>query len=129
MIPEPIINCQEIKENYKWKKEDSKETKYGLIAQDVRKLLPDAVYEDTKGFLSVDYNCIWTLMLKSHQELIESHTELIKSHQELIESHNELTERVTKLEDLPKTNTNAALTSALNIKRHRPTVRARKRAI
>jgi hypothetical protein len=88
--------------SYKWKKEGLHEIKYGLIAQEVQKLLPDAVHEDTKGFLSLDYNCIWTLLLKSHQELIESHQELIESHQELIESHQKLNTRVTKLEDLVK---------------------------
>lgn len=86
--------------SYKWKKEGSNEIKYGLVAQDVQKLLPDAIYEDTKGFLSLDYNCIWTLLLKSHQELIESHQELIESHQELIESNKDLNIRVSKLEDL-----------------------------
>lgn len=103
--------------SYKWKKGNSNETKYGLIAQEVRKLLPDAVYEDGEGFLSLDYHCIWTIMLKSHQELIESH-------QELIESHIKLSERVSELENSPKT-IKPSISSKVNNKRHKPSVRIR----
>ena len=110
--------------SYKWKKGNSNETKYGLIAQEVRKLLPDAVYEDGEGFLSLDYHCIWTIMLKSHQELIESHRELTESHQELIESHIKLSERVSELENSPKT-IKPSISSKVNNKRHKPSVRIR----
>jgi hypothetical protein len=107
--------------SYKWKKETSSEIKYGLIAQDVRKLLPDAVYEDAQGFLSLDYNCVWTMLLKSHQELMESHQELIESHQELIEAHQELSEKVNKMES-SKVAQVATSKKAPN-KRYRPALR------
>lgn len=62
--------------SYKWKDEKIKETKYGLIAQEVRKVLPDSVYEDGEGSLSIDYNCVWAMLLKSHQELVEVNKKL-----------------------------------------------------
>jgi len=42
---------------------------YGLIAQDLQKLYPDLVYEDKKGYLSVNYIGIIPLLIESIKEL------------------------------------------------------------
>ncbi len=42
---------------------------YGFIAQEVRKFAPELVYEDYKGFLSMDYNSIIAHLVKEVQDL------------------------------------------------------------
>ncbi len=42
---------------------------YGVIAQDLQKLYPDLVYEDTNGYLSVNYIGIIPLLIESIKEL------------------------------------------------------------
>lgn len=42
---------------------------YGLIAQDLQKLYPDLVYEDKKGYLSINYIGIIPLLIESIKEL------------------------------------------------------------
>ncbi len=58
--------------SYQWKPEvsDDRRLNYGVSAQQIRDIIPDAVYESKSG-LSVNYNNILTLLLKSHQELAE----------------------------------------------------------
>jgi len=46
-----------------------KKKHYGLIAQDLQKLYPDLVYEDAKGYLSVNYTGIIPLLIESVKEL------------------------------------------------------------
>ena len=43
--------------------------KYGLIAQEVREVLPEIVHENDAGFLSVDYMAIVPMLLKRLQQL------------------------------------------------------------
>jgi hypothetical protein len=43
----------------------------GLIAQDMLKIAPDAVKVDKEGYYSIDYNYVFTMLLKSHLELID----------------------------------------------------------
>lgn len=42
---------------------------YGLIAQDLQKIYPDLVYEDSEGYLSVDYIGIIPLLIQSVKDL------------------------------------------------------------
>lgn len=42
---------------------------FGLIAQDLQKLYPDLVYEDTEGYLSINYTGIIPLLIASIKEL------------------------------------------------------------
>jgi hypothetical protein len=51
---------------------------YGLIAQEVRELYPDLVYEDGDGYLSVDYVGIIPLLISSVKELKTEIDELKK---------------------------------------------------
>jgi hypothetical protein len=41
---------------------------FGLIAQDLRRLYPELVYEDSKGFLSVDYVSIIPVLIEAIKE-------------------------------------------------------------
>ena len=48
----------------------------GFLAQDVQKIYPDLVYEDGNGYLSVDYNGLIPVLVKSLQVLAEEVQEL-----------------------------------------------------
>jgi hypothetical protein len=50
---------------------------YGLIAQDLKKIYPDLVYEDADGYLSVNYIGIIPLLIQSVKEL-KSEIETLK---------------------------------------------------
>ena len=56
-----------------------KEKKYGMIAQEVSKLLPDIVSKDSEGFLSLDYTSIFSLLVKYCQRLEKRVSELEKN--------------------------------------------------
>ena len=65
-----------------------KRVHYGFIAQEIKDILPELVYEDEKGYLSIDYNGIIPLLVSA-----------IKEQQELI---IELSDRVADLEEKKK---------------------------
>lgn len=48
----------------------------GFIAQDLQKVLPEAVSEDEEGYLSVSYRSLIPLLVESHKELKEENEEL-----------------------------------------------------
>jgi hypothetical protein len=56
---------------YKWKDQRDNHIHGGVIAQATGKCIPEAVRTDSNGFLSVEYNTLFTYLLASHQELIE----------------------------------------------------------
>lgn len=60
---------------YKWIEGDD-HLKAGLIAQHCKKVVPQAVYQDKDGFLSIDYNHVFSMLLKSHQDLLKRVEEL-----------------------------------------------------
>lgn len=50
--------------SYRWNGSmDDKRTRLGLIAQDVQKVVPEAVAEGYKGVLSIDYSCLTATLL------------------------------------------------------------------
>ena len=56
--------------SYEWKNSDvDRYTHLGFIAQEVQKVLPEVVRENAKGEYSLEYSSIFTLLLKSHQQL------------------------------------------------------------
>ena len=64
---------------YAWKSGlDTTRRKVGVIAQEVMKIAPEAVYKAEDGALSVDYNHIMCMLLKSHQESLTTIQELTK---------------------------------------------------
>jgi hypothetical protein len=68
---------------YRWREGDDDHLKCGLIAQQVQKHVPDAVYVNPDGRMSVDYNHIFAMMLKSHQDHNHILMMMLKSQQEL----------------------------------------------
>lgn len=79
---EKIENCLEKIEKltaYTYSLEgDDSGRRAGLIAQEVQKVLPEAIREDEQGFLSLDYNGVIGLILGSIKELHEEIKELKK---------------------------------------------------
>jgi hypothetical protein len=79
---------------YEWTREFSKanglsrSTQYGFIAQDVFKIIPNAVVTDDKGFHSVDYNFFAPLLVeavKEQQKDIADLREQVKKLQAMVE--------------------------------------------
>jgi len=68
---------------FNWK--DKEKRSVGVIAQQVQKVLPEVVSEDSNGYLSVDYGGLVPLLLES-----------IKEHKSIIE---DLEKRISQLED------------------------------
>jgi len=49
-------------------KSANKRVHYGFIAQEIKEVLPELVYEDKKGYLSIDYNGIIPLLVSAIKE-------------------------------------------------------------
>jgi hypothetical protein len=63
---------------YNFIDDKSKKTYYGVIAQEVEKVLPDLVTTKDNGYLSVNYLDMIAILIKSVQELSSEVTELKK---------------------------------------------------
>lgn len=61
---------------FKWRSDSTGRDVVGLVAQDVAKVLPSAVHEDADGFLSVDYNQVFCLLMADHKRLSDEVDEL-----------------------------------------------------
>jgi hypothetical protein len=65
------------------KKGGNGQLQYGLIAQEVEKVLPNIVNTDSEGYKSVNYNELIPLLLKNVQEQDKKIKELQKEIQQL----------------------------------------------
>lgn len=66
---------------YSYRFNDSEERSAGLIAQEVQRVLPEAVSQDDNGYLSLDYNAMIALLVnavKDQQEMIDILAEQVK---------------------------------------------------
>jgi hypothetical protein len=56
--------------SYNWKNDDRKKKQFGLIAQEVKSIIPDMVYEsDSTGILGMDYSAIIPYLVEAiHQQ-------------------------------------------------------------
>lgn len=66
---------------YSYRFNDSEERSAGLLAQEVQRVLPEAVSQDERGYLSLDYNAIIALLVnavKDQQEMIDILAEQVK---------------------------------------------------
>ena len=52
-----------------YKKINSNQFEYGFIAQEIRKVFPEIVYEDKEGYLHINYISLIPLLVKAIQEL------------------------------------------------------------
>ncbi len=85
--------------NYVYKKDANKELRIGLIAQDVQKVLPNAVKKNTDGFLTIRTDdIIYTLVnaVKQLDKSIQELTKEVKAHNQKLE---EISKRLDKLEN------------------------------
>lgn len=57
--------------HFAWRGGEDGGTQTGLIAQEVARILPDAVRRTDKGMLSVDYEAVSMVLLRAVQELTE----------------------------------------------------------
>lgn len=73
-----LDKCKELK-GYNFKRMDLDLIQDGLLAQDVQKVLPDSVFEDRDGLLSVSYNGIIALLVNCVNELHDRLCELGKN--------------------------------------------------
>lgn len=66
---------------YSYRFNDSEARSAGLIAQEVQRVLPEAVSQDERGYLSLDYNAVIALLVnavKDQQEMIDILAEQVK---------------------------------------------------
>lgn len=66
---------------YSYRFNDSEERSAGLLAQEVQRVLPEAISQDERGYLSLDYNAVIALLVnavKDQQEMIDILAEQVK---------------------------------------------------
>lgn len=67
--------------SYDAKSQEMQNTHYGLIAQELKEVLPNVVYENSDGFLSVNYTELIPLLIQSIKDL-HSEIEFLKTEKE-----------------------------------------------
>ena len=89
--------------NYYWRKEEFPDRAFndkkqiGFKAQDLQKILPEVVIEDTDGYLSVDYSRLTPILveaIKEQQKIIDEQNKKIES------QSNNITEQNKSIEQL-----------------------------
>jgi len=71
----------------------------GFLAQELREIFPELVYEDNKGSLSIDYISLIPVLVGTIQELNKTTQEQGKSIQEMTEVIQSLSSRLNALEN------------------------------
>ncbi|WP_408097049.1 tail fiber domain-containing protein [Peredibacter sp. HCB2-198] len=101
---EPILNSVEKLSQlsgvtYHWKNSPDKSKQLGLIAQEVKKVYPEAVKENKEGFLSVSYQLLVAPIIEAIKELASNDKELkreiasLKEQNEMLMKQNEMFEK------------------------------------
>lgn len=100
--------------NYKFKKETKKDNVHiGVIAQDIQKILPSAVFKGENGFLSINTNDIFFVAINAIKELdkelqsLKNQNNELKNQVELLKKQNQnLEKRLSKIEKQVKLDKN-----------------------
>jgi hypothetical protein len=67
---------------FSWKTDANNKSCYGYIAQEVEKILPNAVHNNVEGFKQVDYNQVNTYKLSKLEERIANLEAKLKKYEE-----------------------------------------------
>jgi hypothetical protein len=67
--------------NFSWKSDAENKSCYGYIAQDVEKILPNAVHNNIEGYKQVDYNQVNTYKLSKLEERIAKLEDKLKKYE------------------------------------------------
>lgn len=112
-IPNALDNIMAMRGvTYEWRKDEYPEmeldegVEYGLIAQELEKILPDLVETDKEGWKSIEYSHIVPLLIeaiKEQQATIDSQKDRINSLEGLNAEVEALKASIKNLEDLHKT--------------------------
>ena len=60
---------------------------FGIVAQEVEEILPEAVVNNSNGFKSVNYNCLVGLMVEALKEQNEKYNSLEKQFKDYMENN------------------------------------------
>lgn len=94
LIPNSLDKLSQINGYYyNWKKSTDKTVQVGVMAQEVREVLPEVVTEDGEGFLAVDYSKITALLIEATKELKEEKDKEIKALKEEVDLLRKMIEK------------------------------------
>ncbi len=80
---------------YKWK--SNNKTDIGLIAQDVKKIIPEIVTKDDEGYYRIDYSKLTVVLINAVKELNEKLDVQNKKVEQLEQENQELKDKLNKL--------------------------------
>lgn len=69
---------------YRWKNEADNRDHFGYLAQDVQKVLPDAVYTDNQGIMAVNYDEVHSYKLAMQEKRIKELEQTVEELKKLI---------------------------------------------
>jgi len=97
LIENPVDKMAQLK-GYSFIMKDGKETRYGVMAQEVEKVYPAIVHEDAEGYKSVDYIGLIGPLVGAVNQLIEENKDLKAS----VEAQSRTIEKLEKRLDKKK---------------------------
>jgi hypothetical protein len=101
-LPSPIEVLKKIEGvSYYWKSNDDRAKQYGVIAQEIEKVLPDIVKTNDAGFKAVNYTALIPFLVEAIKEQQKQIDELKKENTQLsTQLHTELAKLTSKLNQL-----------------------------
>jgi hypothetical protein len=82
---------------FRWKNNTDDREHYGYLAQEVQKVLPDAVHTDSKGSMSVNYDEVQSYKIAMQEHRIRDLEQMVKNQQQTIQELQQSFERLHKM--------------------------------
>lgn len=82
---------------FRWKNNTDDREHYGYLAQEVQKVLPDAVHTDSKGTMSVNYDEVQSYKIAMQEHRIRDLEQMVKNQQQTIQELQQSIERLHKM--------------------------------
>jgi len=82
---------------FRWKNNADDREHYGYLAQEVQKVLPDAVHTDSKGTMSVNYDEVQSYKIAMQEHRIKDLEQMVKNQQQTIQELQQSIERLHKM--------------------------------